>query len=148
MLLRNVGAGDIEKALEETNKVFNGNVRIYNARQEGVKKLRYRFQLKVEDSHKEGHRLSQEHRDYSGNLISKARRMAHACWHVHGVFFDKLLEANPEAVIVVTGNQKIDKYGGNWMDRDIGSIRFPMFFSNACECQKDEDLMERLEGVM
>lgn len=69
-------------------------------------------------------------------ISSSGRRIAAACWHVHGDFFDALLKIQPNAVIVTRGGPGavIDKNGGNWQDCNIGSRMSPMMFSEACEC--------------
>jgi hypothetical protein len=120
---------DLQKALEIVNKQYAGNI-MFN-RLEGNT-----FTLKVKDSKAPGHRLGFAHpnwADKKGNPY-KQRRLASACWHVHGYFFDALFTINPKAVIRSQGN-KITKYEGNWQDKNIGSEMYPMYFSEACECE-------------
>lgn len=87
-----------------------------------MKGTRYAVTLKVKDSHGKGAKIG-----YSG------RHTVNACWHVHGDFFDALLDLNPE-IVIKTLNRTIDKKGGNWHDWNIGSIMYPRFYSEACEC--------------
>lgn len=61
-----------------------------------------------------------------------------ACWHVHGDFFDILLDLNAK-IVISAGAKKIYKneYGqtvGNWEDWNIGSVVHPIYYSEACEC--------------
>jgi hypothetical protein len=68
-----------------------------------------------------------------GRLGPSGRRVAAACWHVHGDFFDALFEVCPDAVIVSMG-KKITKDEGNWQDQNIGSAYLPFMYSEACDC--------------
>jgi len=120
MLIKNCKIKEVEEALKRTNKKFNNNV-IFNRNPEYYGKY-IRCTLKVKNSRGKGAKLG-----YSG------RRTISACWHVHGELFESLLNINPEAVIISAGH-KIDIYGGNWQDWNIGSVIGPMNYSEACEC--------------
>ena len=61
-------------------------------------------------------------------ISTTGRNMARASWHAHGYLFDEILKSNPEAIILSNGI-KIDKNGGNWKDRNIGSIFSPCYYS-------------------
>ncbi|KKK42986.1 hypothetical protein LCGC14_3169140 [marine sediment metagenome] len=126
MKVRNITNDDMRRALMIVNKQYDNNV-IWNRFESNGKG--FRFTLKVKDSKKAGHRLSQ-------SLTSKSNRtrMASACWHVHGDFFEALLSINEDAVIKTSGGITINKDGGNWQDRNIGSQFSPLYFSEACEC--------------
>lgn len=125
MIARNVKILDMYKALEHVNKQYDDNVEFENivSKGRGVS-----FRLRVKSSRGPGHR-----RGFTG------RRLINACWHVHGNFFAWLLEVNPEAKVVSRGmaNKIIDRYGGNWQDRNIGSVMVPLMFSEACDCNGD-----------
>lgn len=125
MLFRNCTISDLQKALDEVNKKYENNI-IFN-------RLDARgFTLRCKDSKKAGHRLGYYVHHKTGNRS----RLVSACWHVHGDFFDALFGINPDAVIVARKN-KITKESGNWEDCNIGSMMFPFYFSEACECQRD-----------
>ena len=109
----------LNKALEMTNKTFAGNIRFKRIEKQGNKMV---FTLTVNDSKKPGAR-----RGYSG------QRVAAACWHVHGEFFDNLLEVNKDAEIR-TAIGTINMDGGNWIDKNIGSIMQPRMYSKMCDC--------------
>jgi hypothetical protein len=129
LIIKNTTKEEIDKALEEINKKYDSNVEYKGI--ENLKTIRFishRVTLKVKDSTKAGHRLG-------FTLTSKGnrRRINSACWHVHGDFFDVLLEIN-ENVIIKTGDKTVDKNGGNWQDWNIGSQHMPFYFSEACDC--------------
>ena len=115
----NATSHELQQALELTNRNFNDNVKFKRIEQTGS---RVTFTLTVKSS-----------KDKGGRLSHTGRRIAAACWHVHGEFFDNLLAIQPEAWIK-TGQKKIDANGGNWEDWNIGSNYQPMYYSQACEC--------------
>ncbi len=120
---------DLQKALEVTNASFSGNIRFKDISQEG---RRVRFTLTVVSSKGPGGRLGFPNSD------GKQRHIAAACWHVHGTFFDALLDIAPGAVIN-TANAIVFKLPdgqtiGNWQDSNIGSQYRPLYYSEACEC--------------
>ena len=119
MQIRNVTLTQLENALRLTNALFSNNIKFRRCDQ---KKNAFIVTLTVKDSRAPGGRRS-----------LKGRRIAAACWHVHGAFFDALLEENDEAVIK-TSRLTISAEGGNWQDFDIGSPMFPMYYSEACDC--------------
>ena len=126
MLIRNVSREDLEKAKDAVNAMYDDNIIWNEFRHEGASRgggQTYRVTLKVKDSRGPGARLG-----FSG------RHMINACYHVHGNFFAALLEINPNAVIKASG-LTIDRHGGNWEDKNIGSIVQPMYYSEACECE-------------
>jgi len=131
MEARNVTASDLQAALDRINaERYEGNVTFNRYPEQHGKALA--FTLRVSSSKGPGHRR--------GFTYGKGRRLTSACWHVHGHFFDALLAINPDAVIRATGGRttiKIDRLGGNWMDRDIGSMMSPLMFSEACDCAEE-----------
>jgi hypothetical protein len=67
----------------------------------------------------------------------KKRYSRHACWHVHGMFFDALLDINPLA-IVTTKFARVSKEGGNWKDWVHASnilTGYARMASYCCECE-------------
>lgn len=124
MQARNVTRGQMFNALQAINKKYGGNVE-FN-RFDGARV--FNFTLKVKDSRGKGAKLG-----FSRRLDGRRRRTSNACWHVHGDFFDALLEINPAAVIV-TAFARIDANGGNWQDKQVGSMVEPVMYSQMCEC--------------
>ena len=125
MYAKNTTIGELEQALQKTNEIFDGNV-IWN-RQPEWKGNQLHFTLRVRNSHNKGAR-----RGVSGKC------MISACWHVHGVFFDQLLDLN-ENVIIRTATAIIDIDDGNWVDQEIGSQVQPLRYSEACDCNPMEN---------
>jgi hypothetical protein len=130
MEIVNVTEKDLKEALARINKKYENNIAFANFQQ--ISKNRYNVTLRVKDSKKAGHRIA-----CWAYVNGKVRRLPYACWHVHGDFFDTLLDINPNAVIYAL-NRKIYKKGneviGNWEDWNIGSIMYPLYYSEACEC--------------
>ena len=146
MLIKNTTQKQIEQALAATNKTFEDNIIFNRFDAANKKQTRFNVTLKVQDSKKAGHRRGFPY--FTGfNSVpdySKRRRLACACWHVHGTFFDKLFEINSEIAIrsgssLANPNRGeggwITIDGGNWQDRDIGSRLNPYWFSEACDCE-------------
>jgi len=133
MIVSECTAKDLQAALRVTNKQYKGNVE-FNRLPE-AQGNRLRFTLRVKDSKKPGHRLG-----FPDYTTGKQRRMVNACWHVHGDFFDNLLDINPDAIIKTGAGNKNQIYSkggevyGHWEDFNIGSQARPLFFSEACEC--------------
>ena len=77
------------------------------------------------------------------------RRIAAACWHCHGDFFDALFAICPDAVIMSMG-KVITKDGGNWQDWNKGSIMYPKMASSCCLCKrniKTEKILAAQRGI-
>jgi len=132
MIIRNVTENDLKEALAQINQKYENNVTWNSFKQIG--KTTFNVTLRVKDSKKAGHRIA-----YWAYVNGKIRRLPYACWHVHGDFFDALLEINPNAKIKTHGRY-VYKEGndvvGNWEDWNIGSIMYPLYYSEACECGK------------
>lgn len=133
MLAKNTTIEQLEKALQTINQRYDNNI-YWNRAPEPIGK-QIRFTLRVKSSKGKGAKLS-----YSA--YSNTRRTSSACWHVHGDFFDALLEIEPKAIITSKGNLlKIyrDNTGtiqGNWRDWNVGSIAFPVMYSESCLCDE------------
>ncbi len=117
---------ELNQALDQVNKTFEGNIRFKGISQISANKVN--FTLTVHNSRKLGGRLS-----HTG------RRIAAACWHVHGHFFDCLFSINPDAVINSLG-KKITAQAGNWEDWSIGQ----QMYSDSCECDDNHYLQYQL----
>ena len=120
MKARNTNRNEMEKALAVVNKKYKGNI-TWKRFDDGKT---INFTLTVKSSKGPGGRIG-----FTG------RRVAAACWHVHGDFFDALFGINPAAVIVSMG-ERISINGGNWQDKNIGSQIQPMYYSEACQCNR------------
>jgi hypothetical protein len=116
----------LHAALAKVNERFDGNLKFRNepepANQSGTA---WRVTLSVHESGGKGGRRSV-------GFFNAGRKIAAACWHAYGFFFDALFEVCPEAV--VRTNRMITKDSGNWIDWDIGAPIAPAPYSSACEC--------------
>lgn len=113
----------LESALDYVNELYDGNVMFRYVEQ--LSKNRVKFTLRTKDSRGPGSRIG-----YTG------RRMPCACWHVHGHFFEFLFK-NYTGVKIWSQGRIMESNADNWMDRNIGSMIRPMYFSKACECRKE-----------
>lgn len=130
MLAKNCTIAELNSALEKVNEKFDDNIRFKRIEQTGKN---IRFTLTVNNSKSKGGRIG-----HSG------KRVAAACWHAHGTFFDSLLQEVNHNALIVIGDKKVYALGdndeltvfGNWEDRNIGSRWMPLYYSEACECDK------------
>jgi len=120
MEFRNCTVEELEAALAKVNEKYNGNVKWKRFPERSGR--RFKATLTVESSKGAGAR-----RGRSG------QRVAAACWHVHGDFFDALFDIQPEAAVKSAGNL-ITRQSGNWQDSNIGSMMQPLMYSRACDC--------------
>ena len=111
----------LDAALAAVNIRYHGNV-IWN-REPEIKGRRLHFTLRVKSSREAGHRLT-----------CSGRHIPAACWHVHGRFFEEVWSIEPDAIILA-GTLRMTGPADNWQDRNIGSVAFPLMYSNACECE-------------
>ena len=126
MIFKNVTENEMYQALELINKKYDNNI-LFKSGPARKSKNQITATLTV-NSTKDG--ALGYRRGHTG------RKIAAACWHVHGDFFDTLIDINPDAVIVtgLKGKKIINKDGGNWQDANIGSQVNPMYYSEACDC--------------
>ena len=122
MKVLNITQKQLEKALELTNKDYDDNLMFNRLEALNQKGTTYRMTIRVKNSSGKGAKIG-----YTG------RKTISACWHAHGDLFDNILKLSPEAKIRTAGLD-IDINGGNWIDKNIGSIINPMYFSEACNC--------------
>jgi len=126
MLVRNASIYDIGKALRLTNEEFDRNITFRRldfagrTRQGGEK---YTVTLTVNDSKESGARRS-----------NTGRRISAACWHAYGTFMDNL-PSGSEIVTSTSIGRTVKSPGDRWVDWNIGSRMYPMYYSDACECE-------------
>jgi len=125
MIAKNVNELEMKQALNELNKRFDNNIEFNRFEKVGNQ---FHFTLKVIDCRKKGSRYG-----FSRKKNGDRRKIASACWHVHGFFFEELIKINDNAVIK-SSMSTINKNQGNWIDRNIGSRIDPMLYSQACDC--------------
>lgn len=122
MKAKHVTIADLETAMADVNRQYNGNLEFDRLEANGKS---VNFTLRVKSSSGPGHRLG-----FHG------RKMAKACWHAHGDFFDALFAVKPDAIVISRGGPGavVTKASGNWQDCNIGSQVQPLLLSQACEC--------------
>lgn len=125
----NATVAEMVNALKIVNAKYAGNV-CWNRFEPNGKSVH--FTLKVSKSKGPGHSIGYMELKTGGHA-----KLSYACWHVHGDFFDALIEVNPKARIR-TAKTVIDATGGNWQDWNVGSIVRPMYYSEKCDCGKGE----------
>jgi hypothetical protein len=109
----NVDRQIVLKAIENVNKVRGYQIEL---NRNDYKGKWFNFTLKSKSGVK-------------GSCVSvTGRKLACASWHAHGYVFDEIFKLVPTAIIHSLG-QKIDKYGGNWQDKNIGSMNNPKYYS-------------------
>ncbi len=128
MIIKGATKEEIEGAKRNINtEHFAGNIlfKMFEAKRPGRDgKPIFHVTLTVNDSKQPGAR-----RGFTG------RRMACACWHVHGYFIDSL----PEGTEVHTSTglgPKVVHPGDRWYDWNAGSIISPAYMSELCDCGK------------
>ena len=125
MLIRNATEKDIRDALAETNEDFDNNIRFKRLDAAGKTRAgdpKHTVTLTVHSSKESGSRRSRS-----------GRRIAAACWHAHGTFMDALPE-NCEIVTTIGRGRETKRPGDPWQDANVGSDFYPLYFSEACDC--------------
>jgi hypothetical protein len=123
----------LNEALNYVNLSFAGNIRFKDIEQ--ISKKTVRFTLTVKYSKEPGHRRGSYYKEGF-----EPKRLAAACWHVHGYFFEYLFLKYPDAIWIDAGGHKMASNSDNWQDKIIGSygIERDLHFSEACDCHKDK----------
>ena len=128
MQIRNATREDMESALRKVNKTFGGNVQFKELRQDGQTKrgkAKWKVLLRVKRTGGPGTRQG-----FCRRKDGERRRLASACWHAHGLFFDSL----PATATIRVSTEHDHRPGDPWLDRPIGSQFDPLRFSEACDC--------------
>lgn len=136
----NATINQLNEALNYVNLTFAGNIRFKDIEQ--ISKKTVRFTLTVRDSKEPGHR-----RGFYAKEGFEPKRMAAACWHVHGYFFEYLF-LKYEGIKITAGGHKMASNLDNWQDRIIGSfgIARDLHFSEACDCNKEKLRYVKADG--
>jgi hypothetical protein len=153
MLVRGLTQEQLEEAVNQANEKYDGNIRLYELRPENKRGDAFGFQVKVNDSHKAGSRVSPERYDpWQGELISKPRRIASACWHMHRDLYREIFKINPEARIRTAlayykGSEDFEWSFYSTGDTNIGTAYAPVAIADACNCREGEysDMANNLE---
>jgi hypothetical protein len=133
-MITNATLQEVNTAIGELNKRFEGNIRMKDRKQ--LSKNRLQFTITVYDSKKIGSKRSYH------MLRSKPRRVSAACWHVHGYLFEELFKINPSCFVRTSlGRYKhmVTEEQGNWVDMNVGSYFQPVNASEACNCAEFDE---------
>ena len=119
MKLYGCAPGYAQIALRRANAVYSANLEFasFSVSARGIVSCT----LRVKDSRGAGARVG-----LSG------RRMVSACWHAHGTFFDEL----PLQTEIITSRGRTQPLAV-WHDWNIGSIMYPLMYSDACLCAQE-----------
>lgn len=123
MYIKNVTQEQIEQALNVVNGKYDGNI-LFNRCERSGRRWAVTLRTKVKSKRNNDDGVK---RGYSGRLTTSA------CWHVHGDFLDALMIIEPEVEIKSLG-RTINVNGGNWHDWNAGSIIYPQYMSEMCDC--------------
>lgn len=127
MKIKGVNRQQLEDALTVVNDKYEGNIgwkRIEALNRAGT---RWTVTIRCHSSKAPGHSISYNQVLYGGN----PRRLTSACWHVHGTFLDAL----PVGIEIRTRGQ-VTYSGAEWEDFNVGSVMFPRYASESCECER------------
>jgi hypothetical protein len=142
MIARNVTESQMYLALAEINQKYDGNI-VFKSFEKKGKGFSFTLTVKETTRGKGKARIAAPGVRKSSSCFQHERRIAAACWHVHGHFFEELFKIAPDARVFSTFFKRfqtesftgwITKDGGNWLDGNIGSTYSPMMFSEACFC--------------
>lgn len=121
----NAPVRDLHAALRRVNALYEGNVRFAIQPTDTPKGVK--FTLAVNDSNGKGAR-----RGIKPTLDGSPRKLAFACWHVHGHLFDALFALRPHATI--TSKLGSIKAGEKWQDLELPEHP-GIHYSDLCECK-------------
>ena len=146
MIAKNCTKGDLQAALVAVNSDhrYTGNIRFKTMETKG---RRISFTLTVVSS-----TIGTGKAKVTAPGVSvspNGKRIAAACWHVHGDFFDALFRVCPGAEVSSLG-KVITKDGGNWQDWNKGSMMNPKMASSCCLCKrniKTEKILAAQRGI-
>jgi hypothetical protein len=118
----------IEAALEHVNKAFHDNIAFAGIEERQTRRDGRRVflvTLKTLNSNE----IGSGRRNGPNGLW---RRLAKACWHAHGTFFDAL----PEGTDIVVGQGTVIHPGDKWVDSKIQNYPAILMASHACNCME------------
>ena len=135
MIIKNASEDDIRKALRKIQGKYDENLCFLELKPTNRKGNRFQVRLYTHSSEGKGAR-----RGFQRTKSGKRNKLRNACWHVHGDFFDALLNINTKAVVSVNELQIYRDNGtiqNNWIDWNCGSDLYNnIYMSTLCECRK------------
>jgi len=131
MIISGISKEQIEQALLNTNVFFDNNL---ISQIKPLSATRHNVTLRVKKSHGKGARISQ----------TDGHAMVSACWHSYGKFIDNLFKYSN--VKVRAQHKLYDKLNWEWSDYNIGSMMYPVLYSDCCRC-KENGIAETIQSV-
>ena len=128
MLIRKVSESDFSRIVREvSDSLYNGNLKVIESRDDGVRFPRVRAQLRANSSREVGAR-----RSWSG------RRTVSACWHAHRDVYREVFRQYPDATIQTSmARYTADNFENTYPrtgDQNIGSMVSPAYMPELCDC--------------
>lgn len=130
MIVKNANMDHFHAALAVVNERYAGNIKFKTLEPKG-KRISFTLTVLSTTIGKGKAKVT-----LPGVSIKRGKRIAAACWHVHGDFFDALFNLAPDAEISALG-KVITKDGGNWQDWNTGSLMDRVPASECCECHRN-----------
>lgn len=131
MIVKNAAMENFHAALAIVNARYDGNIKFKQLEPTG---RRIKFNLTVCRT-SEG--TGKNKVTLPGVSIKRGKRIAAACWHVHGDFFDALFDLAPDAEIFSAMTGIWEKKGDPWKDYEVGTGFEPLKASQACNCRRN-----------
>jgi len=154
MIVKNATMNDLEEALAVINwerysiiegLCRHGNIKFKTLDQKGTSRIHFTLTVNQTSIGTGKAKVAAP-----GVSIKRGRRIAAACWHVHGDFFDALFNLAPDAEIYSNMTGIWEKKGDPWKDYQVGTHFDPMMASQACECRRNartERILKSQEGI-
>ena len=131
MIVKNAALENFHAALAVVNARYDGNIKFKTLESKG-KRISFTLTVLSTTIGKGKAKVTVP----GVSIGPNGRRIAAACYHVHGDFFDALFRVCPDAVVMSLG-KVITKDGGNWQDWNTGSLMNPVPASACCECHRN-----------
>ena len=131
MIVKNAALENFHAALAVVNARYDGNIKFKTLESKG-KRISFTLTVLSTTIGKGKAKVTVP----GVSIGPNGRRIAAACYHVHGDFFDALFRVCPDAVVMSLG-KVITKDGGNWQDWNKGSMIYPKLASECCECHRN-----------
>ena len=131
MIVKNANMDHFHAALAVVNARYAGNIKFKTLEPKG-KRISFTLTVISSTIGKGKAKVTAP----GASIGPNGRRIAAACWHCHGDFFDALFRVCPDAVVMSLG-KVITKDGGNWQDWNTGSLMDRVPASECCECHRN-----------
>ncbi len=139
MIIRGISREDLLAAADVASMALGNRLEVYNLWPANRSETAWRLRLKVADLDKPGARLHLN--SYYLGHSEEPRRSRHACAHAHGAFYCAAFERGATsigtAMATYRGAQHFLYTLPEILERNIGSVFFPIRFADSCTCPSD-----------